>query len=358
MHMRSLSPKASFPCAALFLCGLLGAQSYVSPSHFTNAEGLNNNVFPFGSAVPFRYCQVHDDVPPMLVTRLTFRHDGTILGGAIYPAYSITIDAWMSQAATTSTTTVGMFDNNHGQPKFQVVTSKQFNHPASNPTDVPGQFILDYPLDLPFPHTGTASLCWEVHTTARSTTAAIIHDAAGNTNANPALQTTPALTGCISTGRTGPMAAVGASAMNWPGGSGTLTVNGTEALANGPVLHVLGFSKTSFFGIPLPFTIPASSCVLYNDARVITASLATSTGTSSHSLTVPATPDLNGATVYSQIWGLDPTANPVGITTSNLVIHNFIAPYSTLPLTRVYLSGSLGAVGTVALGYGLVTRFR
>ena len=34
------------------------------------------------------------------------------------------------------------FDNNHGLDKFQVVTNRTYNHPASDPNCAPGAFLL------------------------------------------------------------------------------------------------------------------------------------------------------------------------------------------------------------------------
>src|SRR5262245_31818730 len=91
--------------SVLFLCGVLPAQGYVSPAHFAHSEGISQQSFPFGIAtVPFRYLQVHDDVPAMTVRGLAFRHNGGNVNGTIYPAHAVTLNAWMSTAATTSTT--------------------------------------------------------------------------------------------------------------------------------------------------------------------------------------------------------------------------------------------------------------
>ena len=80
-------------------------------------------------------------------------------------------------------------------------------------------------------------------------------------------------------------------------------------------------------------------------------------GGSSSSIPVPATPDLNGLGAHSQLWALDPLANPAGLVTSRAVTHGWTAPWTVLGVGRVYLSGSLGAAGTAATNNGLVTRF-
>jgi hypothetical protein len=73
----------------------------------------NNNVFPFGNTtVPFRFSQIHDDVPAGLITGMRFRHNLTT---TTYAAHSITIDAWMSTSLNASTARDTTFDNNHGR---------------------------------------------------------------------------------------------------------------------------------------------------------------------------------------------------------------------------------------------------
>ena len=79
----------------------LFAQNY-SPVHFGNTEGPDNNVFPFGyTATPFRYSQIHDDVPLMVIVGMAFRHDFGPWGPP-FPGYTVTMDAWISTAVTAS----------------------------------------------------------------------------------------------------------------------------------------------------------------------------------------------------------------------------------------------------------------
>src|SRR5688500_15425750 len=129
--------KVLVPCSILLLSGMLCAQGHVSPSHHRTAEGLSNNIFPFGTSFPFRYAQVHDAVPAMPILRLSFRHNRTSSGTA-YVAHSGTVDAFMSTAVTTAATMSTTFDNNHGTNKVQVITTRTYTHPASNPVNVPG----------------------------------------------------------------------------------------------------------------------------------------------------------------------------------------------------------------------------
>lgn len=338
---------------------ILLAQNH-SPAHFANAEGPNNNVFPFGNTtVPFRYSQIHDDVPTMVITGMAFRHNWAT---TLYAAHSVTIDAWMSTAVTPSTGAVGTFDNNHGPDKTQVIFNRTYTHPTSDPSNLPGQFVLDYPLDVPFVFVGGgASLCWEVHVTAKTQSGSIIYDAASSTAttaANPAMAIGRFGTGCVATGASNPMTATATQSMDWLTPTATMTVNGTNLQPNGVTLFCTGVDRSSFSGLPLPAVIPGSSCTVYSDIILAAAVVASGTGTGTNAFTFVPQPAFHGVTVYSQIWGLDAPANPFGLTTSNAAMHHIVAPFtSPLPASRIFLSGSLGVSGTVAVGYSLVTRF-
>lgn len=352
--------RKSLALAPTLLCGLVSAQ-YVSPSYHAKAEGLSNNVFPFGNTtVPFRFSQLHDDVPAITINSLTFRHNATTV---TYPSHSITCDGWMSTAPSASGSASTTFDNNHGTDKVQVIINRTYNHPASDPRCVPGDWLLSYPLDVPFTFGGTpATLCWEVQVTAKTQTTSITHDAFG-TSTNPALQVGRGGVGCLATGRTVAMSATGTSSMSWSTNSGTLTLNGTNGPANAPAFHVLGTDKNNWFGLPLPFelpgtnTAPSGSCYIYTDVLASFPVTASSTGAMTSAVPVPATQNLNGLTTFSQFWAIDTAANSWGIVTTPGVAHNWVAPPQPAIASRIYLSGSLGLTGTFSTSSWLITKF-
>ncbi len=347
--------------STLLLAGVASAQ-YVSPVRHTTAEGLSNNVFPFGNtAVPFRFAQVHDDARPGVVTGLAFRHN---LATVTYPSHSITTDIWVSTAITTSATVSTTFDNNHGLDKFQVATARTYNHPASDPNCVPGPFVLSYPFDVPFVFAGGAPLCWEAQVTAKTQTSSITHDAVTPNSTNPSLQVGRFGVGCLATGRTAAMGATGTSAsMSWAGGTGILRVTGTNAAANAPLVMILGTSKANWGSIPLPFelpgtgTAPSGSCYVYTDILASFANVASATGASTTDVPIPLANHMNGTVTRSQIVAVDIGANLWNVVTSPVVIHGFTAPTGPSVGARVYLSGSLGATGTASTSSWLVTHF-
>jgi hypothetical protein len=351
----------------LFLLPPIAAQSVVSPREYTSAEAPANNSYPFGvSTQVIRYVGIHDDLQgtPLLIKGMSMRRNGTSTT-PIYPAYTITLDAWCSLAATTSTTPNTTFDNNHGSNKMQVVTNKTFNFPQADYGFVPSPFLHSVVFDTPYPYLASAPLCWEVQRTAITLAASIFHDGATNSaNTNPPMAFTPFGTGCKVSSQNVAMTATGSAVMSWPSGTGTLTVSGQSGPANSVVLVIMGTSSERFSGIPLPFLIPGSGgapsgpCNLYTNIVLGFAATTTSAGTSLTNIPVPATPDLNGLRTFEQIVALDPAANPLGVALSNGVNHNWIAPYQLPLVARVYLLGSLAPVASgVTANYGLVIRF-
>jgi hypothetical protein len=192
----------------------------------------------------------------------------------------------------------------------------------------------------------------------------IFHDATGNTgNVNPNMAIAPFGTGCKVSTQSTAMTAAGSATMNWPAGTGTLGVSGASGPASSVVLVLMGTSSSSFSGIPLPFLIPGSGgatsgpCNLYTNIVLSFGATTNSAGGSSVNVPVPATPDLNGLRTFEQILAPDPAANPAGVALSNGVNHNWIAPYGPPPIARVFLSGSLGPVGSAVPNQGIVVRF-
>lgn len=346
---------------AASVCAAAGAQIY-SPAHFTNVRATGSNAFPFGSGTQFRYAQIHDDVNgPVAVNMISTRRA---------PATSATaggtanVDLWVSTAATSSATPNIMFDLNHGADKAQVITNKAINIATATADALPGNYDVVMPFDTPFPFT-SGSLCWEVHVLSR--TASVTNDNFSTASTNPALGVHSLTTfrpGCIATGRTARQSATGSSVMTWASGTGILRITGSNAAANAIIITAVGTSNTSWGGIPLPFLIPGSdtapsgSCFLYNDAFLFQAGLASATGASTTDVAIPATPNLHGLTTRTQNYSIDAPANPIGIVTSNPVIHQWIAPFGTQPASRIYLSNSLGGTATgTQVGGGNCTKF-
>lgn len=142
--------------SATLLAAVLLAQGYADRPISRAPRAPTAASYPFGNTtVPFRFSQIHDDVPAGLITGMRFRHNLTT---TTYAAHSITIDAWMSTSLNASTAADTTFDNNHGVDKIQVITNRTYNMPASTAGQAPGDWLLDYPFDIPFVFAGAPRL--------------------------------------------------------------------------------------------------------------------------------------------------------------------------------------------------------
>lgn len=360
--------------SAFALPAASAAQS-VSPVHFAATEAPGATSTPFGElgafATPFRYQQVHDDVPAMVIHGLAFRHSSTA-SGVLQPAYTLTLDAWMSTApaGVTGPSHSATFDNNHGVDRIQVVTSRTIVVPGNDPASVPGPFVLDVPFDtgVQFAYAaGGRSLTWEVQITARTNAASVAFDAVSTANGvhlNPQHGSSRAFTGCLSTGSTIPIDATPSGGMNWAGTNGQVRISASHLQPNSVAIWVFGLSTTQWNGGPLPVdgpgsaSAPSGTCTLRTDMVDLRVTSVGAAGAHSFGLPVPPDPALHSATVYMQVVGIDPAANPMGFTISNLAIQQICAPYpAPFPVGNVQLSGSLGPSGFVVTSTSLVTRF-
>jgi hypothetical protein len=354
----------------LFLLPALAAQNVVSPANFASAEGSSNSSGPFGiTAAPYRYLQVHDDLngTARTIHGFSVRRDGTATTTA-YAAYSMTMDVFMSNAATTAGTMSTTFDSNHGANKVQVAAFQQVNFPATTAGTIPRPFEYRIPLAQPYSFNGTGGLCWEVRVLAVQNGAAVAHDMVSGTSANPACAVVSLGTGCKAGGKTSPVTVAGSSSMSWTNGSGSLTYTVTNAPNSGLGILAMGTSNTNFSGIPLPFDIPGTSgavsgvCRLYNSFAFTLTLTTSATGGASTNLGVPATPLFYGARLFGQTIFADTAvtpSNPLGLVTSNQVEHNWVPPYgaANTPVGRVLLANSTGATGTATSRAGLVVLF-
>jgi hypothetical protein len=350
----------------------LQAQS-VSPQHFVSTEAPAATSTPFGEVgaimTPYRYQQVHDDVPPMVISGFAFRHNSQASGVA-QPAFALTLDAWISTApvGVTGQLHSGTFLANHGPDRLQVVTNRTITVATNDPSRVPGPFTLDLPFDpgVQFQYAaGGRSLVWEVQITSRTNTGAVPFDAVSTmnlVNQNPQHGASRAFTGCRSTGSPNPITVTPTGGMNWQQ-SGQVSMQAVNLLPSSVAIWVFGLDTTQWNGSPLPVDVPGSAtapsgtCTLRTDLVDLRVS-STGTGTHSMGLVVPANPQLHGATIYMQAVGIDPGANALGFTLSNLAMQQVCAPYpATLPVGTVQLAGGLGPVGFVVNSTALVTRF-
>jgi len=348
--------------AALASAAFLPAQSkIVSPALWADVDSTSANAFPFGSkSTPFRYLNVHDDMSGTARTILAIglRRSGTT-STTLIPAHSITIDGFMSTAATTSASMSSTFDLNHGTDRTQVWTNRTINFPEAGTGPLPYPFLYQLPLDAPFNFAGGGPLCWEVQITARSgTPSALFHDSVIGSSSDPNMVVSRFGPGCTATGRSATFALTGASNNDWPAGVGSINATCSEGPAGAAAAFLFGGAL-----LPTPVVLPGTAngasgpcSVLANLLYSVPGTLPASGGMTFR-VPVPLRPWYHGAKVYGQVAAIDLSANALGVVITNGINHQVVAPYGAQPVGRVYRSGSLAATGTAGNGQGLVVQF-
>lgn len=336
--------------AALLLTGALAAQSIVSPVHFAATEGNASTFAVLGSnATPDHQLQIHGDLVgtgPRTINRLSFRRDG--FNRTSYSGFTAIVDVWMSNAITTPGAPSATWANNHGPNLTKVADQIRVDVPPSTWNSMPGPFEFTIQFTRPFFYDALTPLCWEIVVTQRTNSFGIPCDVAQASHVNPLAAGALIGTGCTASGYSVPARLTATTASRWTTNPPQLgfTYNAANLPRSSNAALSFGTSATSFNGIPLPFLLPGTDCSLYNNILTVQPLLTQADGTASRTYWFPANPSLNGSNLFAQVLALDPSANALGIITTNAVQYNIVAPFS------------LVQVGTVRqLGFGSVSVY-
>jgi len=359
--------------ASLLSIATIASAQTVSPPEFTRTEAPLSSATPFGlGAADDRYLQVHDDVnTARTINRLAFRLDGPETGNGNI-AFNATLRLSRAAAGITALTPDANFASNHGSG-LVTHSSIAFNLPAANTLALPGR-PLDRVLQLPAPFLfpGGGPLVWEIEFNSRSVTQAHTYDAAaGNADANPQ----PALgnfgTGCRTTSNDAPLRLDVVSSLEWPFGAvrfGCLVTNvRRENTADNLVFIMMGFNRSNFGPVPLPYLVPGTTgapsgaCTLYTSIADILVSSPVNVQNGSSFLVfecgIHVAREFNGGNAYLQALAISPTANPSGIALSNGAVVHIVAPYAATPIGRVLGNGHGNVSGSAFPRAGLVVQF-
>jgi hypothetical protein len=176
-------------------------------------------------------------------------------------------------------------------------------------------------------------------------------------------------TGCpASSGAANATCAVTTVLVGGYGPASSHTVSGTGLGNNAIVLTALGFSGTSWAGVPLPLPVPGTvpTCSVYASLDTFFVQVADAVGgiaaySDSSMVGVPTDPLLNGASIFHQHLSLTPTwaGNPYGITFSNgvqVIFGNLVPSTSQSLWNSVHVFSNSAAVGNNAGPQALVVR--
>ena len=136
--------------STLLLALSASAQGFVSPANFATMEGNLADSATIGGTTNGRYLFIQGDADgaPRSIRGITFRRDGVTTTPA--EAFSMTVNAWISTAATNPTTPSATFASNHGADKIQVLSFRVINFPATTSAlPLPAAFQYTIAFDTP-----------------------------------------------------------------------------------------------------------------------------------------------------------------------------------------------------------------
>lgn len=344
------------------------AQTIVDPAHFRATESPYQGSRPFGrsSTGGWRYLQIHDGLKGAKATinELAWRRDGD---RDRHTAYSFRCTLMLSTAAVAYDKIDQTFDNNHGTNKKTVVNFKEVSWPATRAEMLPAPFEYVIKFDQPYAFDGTGGgLCWEAQlSNIQNIRGTYYFDSAYRSSNDPNLETQPFGQGCYHSLESSPMEARGSSSMSWPSNVGTLYLDGRDLPPNTPVIGVLGVSRSSYAGLPLPFLLPGTMgtysgpCYIHVSLDIILPSTADNNGNSRVAFPIPARSEFDGRSLYGQWLAID-TASPapLPLVTSNGMEFQWVEPYPDPELSRVYASNNFANTGSTNVNQGLVTGAR
>ncbi len=328
------------------------AQGVLLPPSHDGQIGTGWTNVPFGRSTP---------------TRAQFVYDGSMFGGPTWiNAIDFRVDEGMTAASKTLDLEIRMsslgnsvifvqstFASNRGADESIVFARKIFALPAAGSGASPNATDVAIPLDQAFLFDPVDdALVVEIIVHGQPPGTYVLDQAFVCTSAQQSYG--PA--GCGPDG--GPILRADSltSQATW---GGPLTLRVFDTLPNTAAGFMFGFQESGLWnGIELPFdlsVIGATGCSLSIDAITTTTVNTDVTGAALTTLFLPSQPEIVGDWIRFQGIALDPTANALGVTTSQPFK---IQVCGWEPVARVFSSGTSAAQGLREIGVAPVIRLR
>lgn len=348
--------------AGIALTAIASAQSTAYfPAAANNLEGQTSDGY---SALSLGVCRVQRmfekeelaHIPNnSALKKLGFRQDGQYRVAS--PGYSLQLEMFMTSTPRTASTLSATFASNYptGGTPTTVFSKKIFALPnlaiPTNTLPAPSANTVFIPLDAPY-------------TLSTNDNFLVEYKIYANNNANQQFAyyldvkthhttNTPYGAGCTtSTNKTPKLAGTDVSlGQYW-------TVNLSDGTPTAPSALLVGLSKTSWNGQPLPFDLGvfgATGCKLHTDIVITLPKITGGTGAASYSIPTPGSLAYNNVSLFVQSAIYDPFANNFGIVTSAALEGTFGFPArSHLVIAQNNVSATTGYVQN---NYGLVQSF-
>lgn len=335
--------------------GLTGLSAQVVlPAGFGAQSGTGSTNIPFGRSTPVRVQYVYDASlfggAPQVINAIDLR----IEEGLTTAGKPVDLEILASSMGREVTRVQSTFAANRGVDETVVFQRKIFTLPPAGTAADPNPFDLAIPFDQSFtfdPATG-GSLVLEFVVYGQPP-GALVLDTTFVCDSPQAHFGPPA---CGPVGGPPLLSDSVTTQVTW-GGSVTLRVaNADPGATNG---LMFGFQETGpFMGLDLPVdlsVIGATGCSLSIGVVTTTTAVADPSGTSLYTLFLPSAPELVGQWLKYQGIAFAPTANALGVVTSQ---PHKIQVCGWEPVARVFAGGTTATAGLRDIGVAAVLQLR
>ncbi len=364
------------PTLALGLSGLLvmglsaQTRTVISPKAFASSDAPSASFYPLSRVSnnqtyrQLHILEVHDlgSTTVGKITGISYRRDGRIYAGQKSPACWIDLKVAISTAKTTSQTISTTFANNEGTDKVVVVARKKINFASYPFIGKSGQvqpFLIQVPFDtaklLVFKGGSIAvdvfSYDNNLYNATTRTYRYLYLDRAYNSTYSSTSRSGRA---CYSSNKSNYLPFYGSAYGYFYKTTGKLRLNGYSyyGLTGGAGLMLMSAGKLPT-AVPFPgacylhidpskifLTLPGSG-VGYGGRKMTTYYYPPYKGTQMQYFEIPWQSSFAGARIYAQMIGIDPLANSLGLTMTNLIDISLPAyRASGLPLSYTYTYGT------------------
>lgn len=333
------------------LLAATSAQSLVTlPASHAGYEGTSSTNVPFGRSTPVRVQYAYDAMlftAPSTITAVQFRLDG----GAAAASKVVDCEIRMSTFTLPLVQMSSTFASNRGLDETVVLPRQMLTLPAQAATGTPSAFLPAIPLSVPFFHDpANGGLLIEIVVYGQPPGAYSL-DVTYVCN-SPELGVGP--TSCAQSGGL-PLRVESATTQVIWGRPWIARV--LDAPAGAPVLLVAGSQEAGpWGGIVLPQElsgIGAPGCYLSIDVGGLWLATAAVDGTAQFPFVLANTPATIGDWIKYQALVFDPTANPLGLVTSQA---RKVQVCGWEPVARLWAAGTTATIGTREIGVGAVAQ--
>ena len=334
----------------LFTTLVPAQRSIVVPPSHAGVAGTGSTNVPFGRSTPMRLQAVYDPLNfagPIVVTGVGFRLDE----GQTTPGKRVELECRLSSMGAGIVRIQSEFAQNRGPDEQVVIARRTIDLPALGQAMNPNPFHLQLSLDRPFPYDPAGgALVLEIAVFGQEARGLPLDSTwvcdsptvrYGPPGCGPA--SGPALSAdCLTTGPT------------WGRNLALRVFDARPFAVTGLFLGTI--EQGVWNGLPIPSDLGlfgAPGCSLSVDPRIVASRAADATGSAVYDFFVPSIPDLKGTVVRFQGVAVDPTANALGVVTSQAAK---VEICGWEPVARVFAAGLTASIGQRELGVAPVLQ--